>query len=125
MNFKPYKNKIKNLIDEYDRSSSVNVFYINDEPLWIPRETRVSLMNTANIKRSLNDNEITLWDNGKSYDLECDQLILMLKKLEQYAFDCFNTTAKHKKIVDSLEDFDKVINYNYKSGYPEPLHFTL
>lgn len=125
MKLKLYKNKIKKLIDGYDKSSSVNVFYINEEPLWLPRETRVSIMNTANIKKSLGDNEITLWTDNKSFKLSCDQCIQCLSLLEQYAFKCFNKTAEHKQTVDSLDNFNEIINYDYKTGYPEPLHFTV
>ena len=52
-------------IKDYDKSSAVNQFYVtmggNKMPMWIKRETRVSLMNTLNIEEMMGRENSILW----------------------------------------------------------------
>ena len=49
----------------------------------------------------------------------------MRLQLENYAFDCFNVTAAHKKAVSELKSIEEVESYDYKTGYPEMLRMEV
>lgn len=40
-----------------------------------------------------------------------------------YARECWNVTESHLATVDKLETIEEIINYDYKSGYPDKLVF--
>jgi hypothetical protein len=49
----------------------------------------------------------------------------MLSSLEVYAIQCYNKTTDHIYNVNALTSIDEVVNYDFKSGYPEKLIFTI
>ena len=108
-------------IDEYDTSDNVNVFYLNGMKVWLDKDTRVGLMNSTNIAKNSNKETTTLWLGSNKLVINCDLAIKLLSQLEMYALECFNITAAHKKEVSEMTDIEKIYNYNYKVGYPEPL----
>ena len=120
-------NQIKNEklidIDSYDKSDDINSFTYQGKMYWLPRETRVSVMNTANILKNNNIQYMDLWLDTTHVQLSPDSVIQMLTQLEQYALGCYNKTAQHKLNVLNLSTVDEVNAYDYKSGYPEKLEF--
>ena len=108
-------------IEEYDTSDNVNVFYLNGMKVWLDKNTRVGLMNSTNIAKNDHKETTTLWLGSNKLVINCDLAIQLLSKLEMYALDCFNVTASHKKEVSEMTDIEKIYNYDYKVGYPEPL----
>ena len=110
-------------IDNYDKSEDVNSFMYQGKIYWLPRETRVSVMNTANILKNNNIENMDLWLDTTHVQLSPDSVIQMLTQLEQYALQCYNITAQHKLKVLNLSTIDEVNSYNYKLGYPEKLQF--
>jgi hypothetical protein len=42
-------------------------------------------------------------------------------QLEAYAYKCYVMTAKHLQEAQSLQTIEDVLNYNYKTGYPEKI----
>lgn len=120
-------NQIKNEklidIDSYDKSDDINSFTYQGKMYWLPRETRVSVMNTANILKNNNIQYMDLWLDTTHVQLSPDSVIQMLTQLEQYALGCYNKTAQHKLNVLNLSTVDEVKAYDYKLGYPEKLEF--
>ena len=110
-------------IDSYDKSDNINSFTYQGKMYWLPRETRVSVMNTANILKNNNIQYMDLWLDTTHVQLSPDSVIQMLTQLEQYALGCYNKTAQHKLNVLNLSTVDEVKAYDYKSGYPEKLEF--
>jgi len=108
-------------INEYDTSDAVNAFMYQGQEMWLPRETRVSLMNTAHILGD--DKTMTLWFGTFSVELPVTQVKVMLSAIEQYAFACYNVTAQHKSEVLGLESIEEVVAYDITKGYPEKLSF--
>ena len=104
----------------YDVSSNVNGFRYGDVEYWIPRETRVSLMNTANI---LGSGMMTLWFNDTPLELEVNRVRDMLSVLERYAFTCYNVTEQHKVEVMALDTVEEVDAYDVTVGYPNKVNF--
>ena len=108
-------------ITTYDSSSSVNSFLLNGMEVWLDKATRVGLMNSTTIAKSMGQEKTTLWLGSYQLEVECDKAIQLLSALEMYALECFNVTAAHKKAVSELDNIDAVLTYDYKSGYPDKL----
>lgn len=117
------KQNIINDIDEYDCSSEVNLFYYNDEPIWIDKATRVGLTNAIQMLRIAGEPNIDVWFGDNRVNLPLDTASNILSAIEIYALQCYNVTAMHKHNVKELDNIDDVYNYNYMTGYPEKLHF--
>ena len=115
------KNAMLAYIEKYDASSSVNSFILNGMEVWLDKATRVGLMNSTTIAKSMGQEKTTLWLGSYQLDVDCDKAIQLLSALEMYALECFNVTAAHKKEVSELDNIDGVLTYDYKSGYPDKL----
>lgn len=110
-------------IDEYDTSSDVNSFTLSGKQMWLPKETRVGLVNSITIEKAAGKENTTLWFDGEKYELPVDDALQMLSALELYALECYNVTAAHKANVIALDSVDDVVAYDYESGYPDKLNF--
>ena len=108
-------------ITAYDSSSSVNSFLLNGMEVWLDKATRVGLMNSTTIAKSMGQEKTTLWLGSYQLEVDCDKAIQLLSALEMYALECFNVTAAHKKAVSELDNIEGVLTYDYKSGYPDKL----
>ena len=108
-------------IDMYDLSSAVNSFVLNGMEVWLDKATRVGLMNSTTIAKSMGQQKTTLWLGSYQLEVECDKAIQLLSALEMYALKCFNVTAIHKKTVNELDNINAILTYNYKSDYPDKL----
>ena len=108
-------------IEKYDSSSSVNSFLLNGMEVWLDKATRVGLMNSTTIAKSMGQQKTTLWLGSYQLEVDCDKAIQLLSALEMYALECFNVTAAHKKAVSELDNIEGVLTYDYKSGYPDKL----
>ena len=110
-------------ITEYDQSEDVNSFTLQGKTMWLPKETRVGLVNSVTIEKNAGKETTVLWFGGEKYELPVDTALQMLADLELYAVQCYNTTAMHKANVISLGSVDDVVNYDYTLHYPEKLNF--
>lgn len=108
-------------ITEHDSSSAVNSFLLNGMEVWLDKATRVGLMNSTTIAKSMGQEKTTLWLGSYQLEVDCDKAIQLLSALEMYAQECFNVTAAHKKAVSELDNIEGVLTYDYKSGYPDKL----
>ena len=108
-------------ITAYDASSSVNSFLLNGMEVWLDKATRVGLMNSTTIAKSMGQQKTNLWLGSYQLEVDCDKAIQLLSALEMYALECFNVTAAHKKAVSELDNIEGVLTYDYKKGYPEKL----
>ncbi len=109
----------------YDASSSVNSFSLNGASVWLDKATRVGLMNSTTIAKSMGSETTTLWLGEVKLEVECDKAIQLLSALEMYALECFNVTAAHKKAVSALESIEDVLAYDYTANYPSKLEMTV
>lgn len=119
------KRKLLKEIDAYDASDEVNSFILNGIKVWLNKDTRVGLMNSLTIEKNAGKEESTLWFNNICITINCDAAIQMLSALELYALTCYNVTAEHKVAVEGLTDLDEAMTYDYTTGYPEKLNFTI
>lgn len=112
-------------ITAYDTSSAVNEFLLNNEGVWLDKDTRVGLMNSTQIEKAAGNETTTLWLGTQKLIINCDTAIQMLSQLELYALKCFNKTAEHKANVLALTSKEEVESYDFTTGYPEKLQFSL
>ena len=110
-------------INEYDQSQDVNSFTLQGKTMWLPKETRVGLVNSVTIEKNAGKETTVLWFGGEKYELPVDTALQMLSALELYALECYNVTAAHKAAVNALESVEDVVAYDYTQGYPEKLNF--
>ena len=110
-------------ITEYDQSEDVNSFTLQGKTMWLPKETRVGLVNSVTIEKNAGKKTTVLWFGGEKYELPVDTALQMLSDLELYALECYNVTAAHKAAVNALESVEDVVAYDYTQGYPEKLNF--
>ena len=110
-------------ITEYDQSEDVNSFTLQGKQMWLPKETRVGLVNTVTIEKNAGKETTVLWFGGERYELPVDTALQMLSALELYALECYNVTAAHKAAVNALESVEDVVAYDYTQVYPEKLNF--
>lgn len=119
------KEEVTRAIEQYDTSDNVNSFSLNGVKVWLPKETRVGLMNSTTIEKNSGKEESTMWFNGICITVNCDAAIQMLSSLELYALACYNKTAEHKLVVSQLTEVSEVKAYDYTVGYPDKLSFTI
>lgn len=108
----------------YDASASVNSFLIGGMPMWLDRETRVSLTITIAAYKAYSLTDITLWTTGSNpipITLPLGTLENLLRALEMYAKGCYDTTAQHKATIQTLQTKEEIESYDFTEGYPEKL----
>ena len=110
-------------ITAYDTSEAVNSFTLQGKQMWLPKETRVGLVNSITIEKNAGKEVTGLWHDGARYELPVDTALQMLAALELYALECYNVTAAHKAAVSALESVEDIVAYDYTTDYPEKLIF--
>lgn len=50
---------------------------------------------------------------------------VLMRSIENYAYECFNVTASHKQTVSQLTTIKEVEAYDYKAGYPKMLEMRV
>lgn len=110
-------------IDQHDTSTAVNSFTLGGKEMWLPKETRVGLVNSITIEKAAGKETTVLWFGGEKYELPVDTALQMLSALELYALECYNVTAAHKALVLTLSDVSEIIAFDITEGYPTKLNF--
>ena len=54
-------------IEAYDTSEAVNSFTLQGKQMWLPKETRVGLVNSITIEKNAGKETTTLWFDGENY----------------------------------------------------------
>lgn len=118
------KDKKIELLKEYDSSDKINVFYLNNIPLWLSKSDRVSLSYMISIELQSGKDTVDLWLNAVKYTLPTTSAQQMLFLLEQYAKECYDVTQNHAATILSLTSRLDVVNYDFTKNYPEKLSFN-
>ena len=110
-------------IEAYDTSEAVNSFTLQGKQMWLPKETRVGLVNSITIEKAAGKETTVLWFDGEKYELPVDTALQMLSALELYALECYNITAAHKAAVSAIDNVEEIIAFDITEGYPTKLNF--
>lgn len=111
-------------ISAYDRSASVNSFWLGGTEMWLSFDERARIRQSIDAYRNEGRTEMTKWFGGKAFTFPLDTWQTMLDKLSVYASEALNVTELHKAEVSALTSIEAVEGYDYKTGYPEKLSFT-
>lgn len=114
--------KCKQLI-EYDSSSSVNSFTINNKSMWIDASLRQQLRISLEAIQAAGRDTATKWFDGVEYTFPLTSWFSMLNALEVYAADALNVTESHKAAINNLTSIEDVEAYDFTVGYPQKLNF--
>jgi len=113
------------LLHEYDKSKAVNCFYLNNEPFWLDKATRVGLKLRFEAEKKANKTETILWMSGFALSILVDTGLQMLYQLEIYASACYDCTAQHEANIKTLSRSIEKAEYDFTMGYPTKLSFVL
>lgn len=119
------KEKLVAEIAAYDTSDKVNGFMLNGLLVWLDKATRVGLMNSTTIAKSMGKKTTTLWLGSYQLEVDCDKAIQLLSALEMYALECFNVTSAHKAAVAELKTIKEVEAFDVTADYPKQLEMKL
>ena len=120
-------------IEAYDTSPSVNGFILNgllipwskNDPNSPNVEKRMGLRQNIADKVALGEENISIWLKGMSFTMPCAQAEVLMRSIENYAYECFNVTASHKQAVSQLTTIEEVEAYDYTTGYPKMLEMSV
>lgn len=119
------RNIMRARICAYNNSSDVNFFTLGGSRMWLSYEDRQRLrLSIAAYEHDGKDEMTKVW-KGTTYTFPMAKWKDMLAAVEIYASECQNVTERHLADVDALTSIDAVFAYDYKSGYPERLTFTM
>ena len=111
----------------------VNGFMLNgvlipwskDDPSSPNVDKRMGLRQNIADKIALGEENISIWLKGMSFTMPCAQAEVLMRSIENYAYECFNVTASHKAAVGELKSIEEVEAYDYKAGYPKMLEMSV
>lgn len=110
-------------INNYDSSDEINIFYIQELPVWLDKATRAGLKLRFEAELAMGRTDTTLWYDNMQFPLSLENAMNMLYAIEVYASACYDNTQLHLSNVDKLQTIDEIKNYDYRVGYPEKLNF--
>lgn len=111
-------------ITAFDSSDAVNSFTIDGKAIWLNKDTRLALRQRFVAEQASGIKNTTLWYGTDQFNLSVSDAIEMLNTIEIYACKCYDVTAAHKAMVQSMTTLDDVFGYDYTTGYPEKPSFT-
>lgn len=120
------KMEIEHLIDDimsYDSSDNINIFFVNDIPVWLDKATRAGLMLRFQAELAMGLEETTLWYNSIEFKLPLVNAVQMLYAVEVYASQCYDKTQYHIAMAKKLKTTNEIKSYDYTVGYPNKLKF--
>ena len=111
-------------IEQYDTSSSINSFTLNEKERWLKNDLRRSLSYSTNILKEDGEKTVDIWFDTDCETMDIDNALYMLKELEVYAKQTNNVTHHHKAEVMALTSIEEVEAYDITKDYPEKLVFS-
>lgn len=112
-------------IEQYDSSSSVNSFNVNNNSVWLDKDTRSNYKTSIDAAELLGETEISLLISNLSVTLTIQQAKVMLAQIQRYADACYLVTQSHIAGVKALTTINEVDVYDIEKGYPDKLTFTI
>lgn len=105
-------------IQGYDQTDKVNCFYLAGQPLWLDKATRVGLVNSISAEKRDGCEITDLWFGNIIIQLPVEDALNKLDKIELYAKNCYNVTAKHIAEIEQINDLKTLQQYDITAGYP-------
>lgn len=118
------KELLLSLQKEYDSSNEVNTCIINNQKCWFDKNTRIGLLQRANIEK-LTKSITTIWINNNSITTSIENIIDFITNLELYSIDCFDNTQRHYQEIKELDSVKEALQYDITSGYPDIINVQI
>lgn len=117
------------LIEEYDSSEAVNSFNVvtpdGDVSAWLTPSERSNYRSSIDAAKLVGIQDVSLYIAEIPVTLTVQTAELMLAQIQLYADACANVTKRHIIAVEALDTVEAVDAYDFTTGYPERLSFTL
>lgn len=125
----PVETAKKNKLDQlyiYDRGENVNSFIVNDQiHAWFTPEMRSNYRNSIDAAKLLNIDNLQVFIGDTLVTLPTATAEQMLASIQLYADQCFIVTRRHEAAIQILDNLQDIEDYDFTTGYPERLNFTL
>lgn len=116
-------------VEAYDSSDAVNSFSIIKDgqaiTTWITPDKRADYALSIESAKKLQMTEVTPVFNGVPVTISVELADLALAQIQIYANRCYNVTETHKAVINALTSVEAVEAYDYTTGYPQKLEFTV
>ena len=116
-------------LEAYDSSDAVNGFDVTIAgqamSLWIDRETRADYKSSIEAAELLGKTEVHPVFNGVEVTLSVQMAKMALAQVQLYANQCFGVTERHRAAIQQLTTVADVEAYDFTTGYPERLTFSV
>lgn len=109
----------------YNESEDVNSFTVGEQQMWLDFDERSRLYKAVDAKEALGKSDMTKSWRGQDFTFSIQQWKMMLAALENYAYDCQNTTDGHIAAIELMDNVQNIKDYNYTIGYPDKLIFEV
>jgi hypothetical protein len=112
-------------IQNYDMSDNVNGFILGGQQEWLTKPQRESLLTSLNMFVKAGVETFPFVLGGRAMELPCATLEQMLAAVEVYATQCMMVTANHTAKVSAMRSEQRMLDYDYTTGYPEMMEFNV
>lgn len=112
-------------IQNYDMSDNVNGFILGGQQVWLTKPQRESLLTSLNMFVKAGVDTFPFVLGGRAMEMPCAQMEAMLAAVEVYATQCMMVTAGHTAKVSAMRSEQRMLDYDYTTGYPEMLEFNV
>jgi len=122
-----YAKELKlNELKEYDASDAINGFIVNETiHAWLTPDERSNYRNSVDSAKLLGVDELQIILGGTLFNISTEMAEQALAMIQLYADNCFIVTKTHEANINNLDTIESVEAYDFTTGYPEKLHFTL
>lgn len=109
----------------YDKCGRVNRFCLDGRTMWLDSGMRRKIRSRLAAEEASGRDMTTLWDGTAPIQMPVESAQEMLDRLELYAIDCYDTTARHLAVIEKLPTIEELRAFDISVGYPDPLHFSI
>ena len=117
------KDIVLKMISDYDGSDEVNSFSYKGLTGWLEPKTRANYLTSISSAELLGEKNIVFLIAGQVVTATLEEAKVLLAKIQRYADNCYIITSQHKANVSALTTVEELMNYDYKTGYPNKLEF--
>lgn len=113
-------------LSQYDNGSDVNDFTVNGQlHAWFDPETRSNYRNSIDAAKLLNIDNLQVFIGGTLVTLSTTAAEQMLAAIQLYADQCYIATKQHEANIEMFDNVGDINNYDFTTGYPSKLNFTI
>ena len=92
---------------------------------WFEPAERSNYSSSINSAKLLGMETLTFYVGSVALTVPTAQAEQMLAAVQLYADQCFIVTKQHENTIGALDSVEAIEAYNFKTGYPEKLTFTI